>query len=132
MPARVTARRPSPASAVALDFGLRVRVESHPSQGTIFASAETLPVQELTSELSLLVSELRVRSFAARYELEQVASALARNVEWGFWAQARRAALDLSGVLTLVRRRRQADADLCYRGSNAALRIAQMCAKEAR
>ena len=66
-------------------------------------------MQKLTSELSLLVSELRVRSFAARYELEQVASALARNVECGFWAQARRAALDLSGVLALAGRRRQAN-----------------------
>ncbi len=128
----LTARRPSPAGAAALDVGLRIRVVAHPEQRGIFASAEELPVRQLVSELSLLVSELRVRSFAVRYEFEQVTSALMRNVECSFWAQARCAALDLSGVLTLARRRRQADAELCYRGANAALRIAEMCAGEGR
>ncbi len=130
MSASFAARRPSPAAAVALDLGLQVRVEARPAQRPIFASAEELPVRQLVFELSLLVSELRVRSFALCYELEQVTSALVRNVECGFWSQARRAALDLSGVLSLARRRRQADAGLCYRAANAALHIAQMCGRE--
>ena len=51
-----TARRPgSPASSfglAALDFGLRVRVEAHPAQRSIFSGAERLTVQQLTSELA--------------------------------------------------------------------------------
>jgi hypothetical protein len=132
MSALFTARRPSAAAALALDLGLQVRIETHPEQRPIFASAEELPVQRLVSELSLLVSELRVRSFALRYELEEVTSALQRNAECGFWPQARRAALDLSGVLSLARRRRLADPELCLRGSNGALRVAELCAREAR
>jgi GT2 family glycosyltransferase len=117
-------------SAVALDLGLAVRIEAHPAQRTIFSSAEELPVRELVSELAELVSSLRVRSFALRHELEEVTSALLRNVECGFWPLARRAALDLSGVLALARRRRLADVELCWRAGNAALRIAELCAAE--
>ena len=130
-----TARRPGPSASSfgfsALDFGLRVRVEAHPLQRTIFASAEELPVRELTSDLAELVSTLRVRSFSLRHELEQLTSALMVNVECGFWPLARRAALDLSGLLALARKRRLADAELCCRGANAALRIAELCAQEA-
>ncbi len=122
----------SPAAALALDLGLQVRVEAHPAQRTIFASAEELTVRELTSELAELVSSLRVRSFSLRYELEQVTSALMRNVECGFWALARRAALDLSGELSLARKRRLAEAELCYRAANAAERVADLCAAEVR
>ena len=120
----------SPAAAVALDFGLHVRVEAHPDQRTIFSSAEEHPVRELTSELAELVSTLRVRSFALRHELEQLTSALMVNVECGFWPLARRAALDLSGLLSLARKRRLADAEVCCRGANGALRIAELCARE--
>ncbi len=128
-----TTRRPSRASLgalAALDFGLRVRVEAHPAQRTIFSSAEELPVQELTSELAELVSELRVRSFAVRHELEQITSALIVNVESGFRSLAQRAAFDLADLLTQARQRRLADAELCLRGANAALRIADLCTQE--
>jgi len=128
-----TTRRPSRASygaLAALDFGLQVRVEAHPSQRTIFSTAEELPVQDLTSELAGLVSELRVRSFALRHELEQVTSALMVNVECGFWSLARRAALDLSGLLAQARKRHLADPELCVRGANAAVHIADLRAQE--
>jgi hypothetical protein len=84
------------------------------------------------SELAELVSSLRVRSFSLRHELEQVTSALVSNVECGFWPLARRAALDLSGTLSLARRRRLAEAELCWRATHAAERIAELCAAEAR
>ncbi len=122
----------SPAAAVALDFGLRIRVESSSVQRTLFSGAESLSLRELTTELALMVSELRVRSFSFRAELEQVTSALLANVRCGFWPLARRAALDLSGLLSLSRKRRLADAELCLRGANCALRIAELCAKEVR
>jgi hypothetical protein len=127
-------RRPSPSSSSqsALDFGLRVRIEAHPAQRSIFCGAESLPVQTLTSELAEMVAELRVHSFAMRHELEQVTSALQRNVDSGFWGLARRAALDLSGALHLARRRRLAGPELCSCGANAALRIAELCAAEGR
>jgi hypothetical protein len=66
----------SPAAAVALDFGLRVRVDGHADQRTLFSGAENLSLQELSSELGLMISELRVRSFSLRHELEQVTDAL--------------------------------------------------------
>jgi hypothetical protein len=131
-----TARRPgSRASSfglAALDFGLRVRVEAHPAQRSIFSGADRLTVQELTSELAELVLSLRVRSFSLRYELEQVTSALLTNVECGFWPLARRAALDLSGTLSLARKRRLAEPELCYRAANAAEHVAELCAAEVR
>jgi hypothetical protein len=136
MSSTFTARRPgSPASAIglaALDFGLRVRVEAHPAQRSIFSGAERLTVQQLTAELAEFVSSLRVRSFSLRYELEQITSALLTNVDCGFWPLARRAALDLSGTLSLARRRRLGDAELCWRAAHAAERIAELCAAEVR
>jgi hypothetical protein len=125
-------RRPSPAALQALDFGLQVRFEAHPSQRTIFSGAQDLSAQELTSELSLLVSELRVRSFAVRAQLEQVTSALMVNLECGFLPLARRAALDLGDLLASAGRRRLADAELSVRGARCAFRIAELLAKAVR
>jgi hypothetical protein len=63
------ARRPSRSASSlafsALDFSLRVRVEAHPPQRTIFASAEDLPVRELTADLAELVPPPRIRLFNA-------------------------------------------------------------------
>jgi hypothetical protein len=120
------------AGRAALDFGLRVRLETHPEQGAIFAGARDLSCERLAEELSLMVSELRVRSFALRAELEEVAVALLENLRCGFQPQARRAALDLGGLLSLARRRRLADPDLCVRGENCANRIAALCGAEVR
>ena len=92
----------SPAAAVALDFGLRVRADGHVDQRTLFCGAENLSLQELCSELSLMISELRVRSFVLRHELEQLTSALLVNVRCGFWPLARRAAMDLGDLLAYV------------------------------
>jgi hypothetical protein len=128
-----TTRRPTRASLgalTALDFGLQVRVESRPAQRTIFSTPEELPVQELTSELAERVSELRVRSFALRHELEHVTSALMVNVESGFWSLAHRAALDLAGLLGSARTRRLADPELCLRGAAAARHVAALCQQE--
>jgi hypothetical protein len=122
----------SPAATVALDFGLRVRVDGHVAQRTLFCGAENLSLQELTLELSLMISELRVRSFALRHELEQLTSALLVNVRCGFWPLAQRAAIDLGDLLAHARRRRLADAELCLRSSRCALHIAGLCAREVR
>ena len=122
----------SPAAAVALDFGLRVRVDGHAPQRTLFSGAENLSLQELCSELGLMISELRVRSFTLRHQLEQLTHALLLNVRCGFWPQARRAAMDLGDLLAWARKRRLADAELCVRGSNCAFHIAELCAKEVR
>jgi hypothetical protein len=124
--------RRSPAALAALDFGLRVRVNAHCQQAVLFSGAQDLSLHELTSELSLMISELRVRSFALRDELEQITSALLVNVRCGFWPLARRAAIDLGDSLALARKRRLADAELCLRGANCAFRIAELCAKEVR
>ncbi len=128
------ARRPRPsyASLSALDFGLRVRVEAESPQQTIFSGAENFSAQELTSELALLVSRLRVHSFTLRAQLEQVTSALVANVRFGFWVLARRAALDLAGLLGQARRRHLANQELAFRAANAALRIAAVCLAEVR
>ena len=104
--------RPSPAALQALDFGLRVRVETHSSQRCIFSGAESLSVQDLVSEVSELVSSLRVRSFALRSELERVTSALMVNVDCGFRPLAQRAALVLGDLLTTsAGKRRLTDPD---------------------
>ncbi len=66
--------RSSPAAAVALDFGLRVRVDGHVDQATLFSGAENFSLQQLTSEL-------RVRSFAVRYELDLRAARPRRRVD---------------------------------------------------
>jgi len=130
-PASANRRSRSFASLQALDLGLRVHVEMAPAQRSIFAGAENLSAQELTSELSEMVSSLRVRSFSLRAELEQVTTALMVNVESGFWPLARRAATDLGGLLAYARKRRLADPELCIRGANCALRIAELCARAA-
>jgi hypothetical protein len=124
--------RRSPAALAALDFGLAVRIDAHPSQRTLFYGAEHFSLQELTSELSQMVSELRVRSFSLRAQIEHVTTALLRNVDCGFRLQARHAAIDLGDLLSEVRARRMADAELCVRGSRCAFRIAELCAKEVR
>ena len=118
--------RPSLGALQALDFGLRVRVESA-SQPGLFCGAERLSVQDLVSELSEAVSGLRVRSYRVRGGLEQVVSALMVNVECGFWPQAERAASDLAGLLGLARKRRLADPELCSCGEGSAKRIAGLC-----
>lgn len=128
-----TPRRPSPESfgaLAALDFGLRVRVEIQPAQRTLFTCSESVPVQELTSELAELVSSLRVRSFALRAELEHLVSALQVNVESGFWSLAEHAALDLVALLQQARRRRLADVELTLRAADAARHIADLCVGE--
>jgi hypothetical protein len=79
-----------------------------------------------------MISELRVRSFALRHELEQVTDALLVNIRCGFWRLAERAAIDLGDLLTQARRRRLADPQLCTRGSCLALDIAQLCGQEVR
>jgi hypothetical protein len=122
----------SAATLAALDVGLAVRIEAHPSQRTLFSGAENLSLQKLASELSLMVSELRVRSFVVRSELEQLVSALLVNLRCGFWLLARRAAIDLGDSLAFARKRRLVDAELCIRAANCALRIAELCQKEAR
>lgn len=134
MPTRPAASSPRPrlASLAALDFGLRVRVETCREQRSIFSGAENRSARELTSELAEAVSRLRVRSFVLRADLERVISALQVNVECGFWTLARRAALDLAGTLTLARRRGFADPAICHRAANCALRIRELCEKEAR
>jgi len=115
-----------------LDVGLRVRVDVHPCQRTIFAGAENLSVQSLTSELAEMVASLRVRSYALRGQLEVVTSAVQVNVQSGSWGYARSAALDLSGLLRHAAKRRLADPGLCARGANCAHRIAELCSQEAR
>ena len=135
MPVRTfSAPRPrrSPAALAALDFGLPVRISVHGPQPTLFSGAEDLSLQELASELALMVSELRVRSFALGHELEQVTSALLVNVRSGFWPLARRAAIDLGDLLAFARKRRLADPELCIRGTDGAFRFAALCAREVR
>ena len=122
----------SPAAAAALDFGLRVHFDGHAPQRTLFSGAENLSLRQLSSELASMICELRVRSFTLRHQLEQVTDALLVNLRCGFWIQARRAALDLGDLLAWARTRRLADAELCYRGSSCAFRIAELCAKEVR
>jgi len=116
----------------ALDFGLRVRVEPHRLQRTLFSGAEKLSLQDLTSELAEMISSLRVRSYSVRGHLEQLTQALQVNVECGFWSLACRAALDLAAELALSRKRRLTDPELSSRGANAALRIAELCSREVR
>ncbi len=120
--------RRSPAALAALDFGLPVRAQF--PQPTLVSGAEDLSLQELTSELGLMVSELRVHSFALRHELEQLTSALLVNIRCGFSPLARRAAIDLGDALVFAGKRRLANAELCLRGSSCAFRIAELVAGE--
>ena len=76
-----------------------------------------------------MVSDLRVRSFTLRHELEQVTTALLENVGCGFWPLARRAAVDLGDALAFARQRRLADTELCLRGSACAFRIADSASR---
>jgi hypothetical protein len=115
-----------------LAVGLRVRVQLRPIQRAIFSGARNLSLQALTSELAEMVSTLRVRSYGLRSQLEEVTSALQGNVECASWAYARRAALDLAGLLSLCWRKRLADAERCRCGEEAALRIAELCQAEVR
>ena len=115
-----------------LDLGLRVRVQLESRQRPIFSGPENRTALHLISELAELVSELRVYSYALRGQLEQMTFALQANAEGGAWRYARRAALDLAGVLALAGKRRLADQSSCVRGANAALRIAELIAREVR
>jgi hypothetical protein len=115
-----------------LDFGLRVRVELRRPQRTIFSGSPDSCAQDLTAELVEMVSSFRVYSYGVRAQLEQLTHALQVNVDCGFLFLARRAALDLSGVLALAGKRRQADPIRCTRGANMALRIAELCSKGVR
>jgi len=116
-----------------LDIGLRVQVNVRPAQRAIFHGAENLSVQQLTSELAELVSDLRVYSHFVHRRLEQLTGALQTNVEFGSWSYARRAALDLAALLAQAQKRREVGGgSLAVRGANAALRIAELCAAEAR
>ena len=115
-----------------LDIGLRVRVRRSQSQGAIFAGAENLSVEALTSELAEMVSGLVVYSYALRGQLEQVTFALQANVQSRSWSYARRAALDLAGVLALAQKRQQVSGSRAVRGANCALRIAELCEREVR
>jgi hypothetical protein len=127
-----TTRPASPGALASLDFGLRVRIETRVDQQSIFSGASNISAQELTAELAELVSALRVRSFALRGHLEHVTSALQLNVSCGFWPLARRAALDLAGLLAQAGKRHLADPELCVRGANGARRIAELIDREVR
>jgi hypothetical protein len=124
-------RRLPAAALAALDRGLLVRLDTAPQQAAIFSGAENLSLDQLTSELACMLSELRVRSFRYRADIEAVTTAMMRNVRYGFYIYARRAALDLAGILNMAAEQRLADRELCQRGLNAALRVAELCAVEA-
>jgi hypothetical protein len=115
-----------------LDIGLRVRVQFESSQRTMFCGPENLSARQLISELAEEISGLRVYSYSMRGQLEQATSALLLNAEGGSWRYARRAALDLSGLLGLAAKRRLADREQCVRGANCALRIAELIGREVR
>jgi hypothetical protein len=93
---------------------------------------ENISLRELLSELTQMVSSLRVRSFSLRAELEEVTTALLDNVECGFIPLARRAAYDLGGLLDHAGRRRLADAELCSCGARCAFRIRELLEEEVR
>src|SRR5262245_50856251 len=115
-----------------LDIGLRVRVEVQSSQRTMFCGPENLAARQLISELAEEISGLRVYSYAMRGQLEDALSALQLNAEAGSWRYARRAALDLSGLLGLAAQRRLADRERCVSSANAAIRIAELIGREVR
>ena len=115
-----------------LDFGLRVHVQLRPGQRAILAGPENTSLQELTSELAELISSLRVYSYAFRGHLEQVTSALQLNVACASWRYARRAALDLAGILAQAQKRRLVKSSLAVEGTHRAFHIAELCAREVR
>lgn len=115
-----------------LDSGLRVRVDPRSPQRSIFSGAEELSVHDLTSELAEAVSKLRVFSFGLRAQLEEVTYALQTNVSFGSWRYARRAALDLAGLLSSGSKRRLVHGEVAVRAANVALLIADLCSQETR
>ena len=84
-----------------LDLGLRVHVDLRPLQRTLFCGGEAFSLRAVTEELAEMVSSLRVYSYSVRGQLQTVTAALVTNVECGEWRYARRAALDLAGLVTL-------------------------------
>lgn len=124
--------RPAHRVLTGLDLGLRVRVEVHSTQRTIFSGAESLSLQALTSELAEMVAGLRVYGYALRAQLEQVTCALQANVQCASWGYARRTALDLATLLSMGRRKHLAHGERCRRGEQCALRIAELCQAEVR
>jgi len=117
-----------------LDVGLRVRIRRTQSQGAIFSGAENLSVEALTSELAEMVSGLVVYSYGLRGQLEQVTTALQLNVQSRSWSYARRAALDLAGLLAQAQKPGAGCglASRAVRGAHCASRIAELCEREAR
>src|SRR5262245_63337940 len=114
-----------------LDVGLRVRVYRQ-LQRVLFSGTENGAALDLISELSKEVVRMRVFSYALRGQIEDTLSALQLNAEAGSWRYARRAALDLVGVLSQGCRRRLVDDDRAVRGAEYAARIAELIGLEAR
>ncbi len=85
-----------------LDLGLRVRVDVQSPQRKMFCGAANVAAQRLISDLADEIGGLRVYSYSMRGQLEDATSALLLNAECGSWRYARRAALDLSGLLSLT------------------------------
>jgi hypothetical protein len=54
------------------------------------------------------------------------------NLRCGEWLYAERAALDLASLLRQAHRRRLVAGSLALRAANGALRVAELCAREAR
>jgi hypothetical protein len=132
MSSRTAFGRPFFRALTGLDVGLRVRIRRTQPQGAIFAGAQNLSVEALTSELAEMVSGLVVYSYAMRGLLEQVTYALQLNVQTRSWSYARRAALDLAGLLAQAQKQHCGAGSRAVRGANCALRIAELCEKEAR
>jgi hypothetical protein len=134
MSSRTAFGRPSFRALAGLDVGLRVRIRRTQSQGAIFSGAQNLSVQALTSELAEMVAGLVVYSYALRGQLEQVTHALQKNVQSRSWSYARRAALDLAGLLAQAQKPGAGCGmgSRAVRGANCALRVAELCAREAR
>jgi hypothetical protein len=131
MSSRTASGRPFFRALPGLDVGLRVRIRRTQSQGAIFAGAENLSVQALTSELAEMVSGLVVYRYALRGQLEQVTFALLANVQSRSWSFARRAALDLAGLLAQPQKQYCGAGSRAVRGAHCALRIAELCEKGA-
>lgn len=115
-----------------LDFGLRLRIRDHSSQRSMFRGPDNHAARQLISDLAEELSDLRVYSYSLRGQLEDSLSALQLNAKWGSWRYARRAALDLSGTLSLAASRRLADAQTCLECSQVATQIAELCGKGVR
>jgi hypothetical protein len=116
----------------ALDFGLRVRVDTRLLQRTIFSVTGNVSAQELTAQLAEMVSSLRVYSYGLRGQIEDVTAALQFNVQGGEWSFARRAAYDLADMLVQAQERGLIAGSLAGRCAGRALRIAELCSRSAR